>query len=156
MKSENYWTIEFHITQDYIDASRPCGYIYTSDSLRRTYIDKLNYYKLLGERLLRNRIFTQSQSIDPQITYNLQRVWEVFTLERSDRHLNPTKESTNNWTSWHHVLICTECTRTKHHLCTFMPKMLNLNPVKKACDQVNPKWGISCKTACLDYKMSLS
>lgn len=59
-----------HITQDAKDASKLSDY-YTNDSLR-TYVNKLNDYKLQGEGLLRNRILPQPQKYQPQITYNLQ------------------------------------------------------------------------------------
>lgn len=94
------YVIHCHITQDATDASKLYDY-YTNDSLR-TYVNKLNYCKLQGDGLLRNRILPQSQKYQPQITYNLQIEWEVFKLERSGGHLlNSTNMITNNWVKWH-------------------------------------------------------
>lgn len=85
----------------------------------------------LGERLLRNRIFTWSWSIIPHIIQS-QRGGKSTNIMVSGKHnfkqmIKPKNEH-QEWTprNWHVSFdnTATEC--TKHHLCLFLPK--NVSP----------------------------
>ena len=103
--------------------------MYTDGSLRTI---SVSYCELLVERLLGNCIFhTQSQRITPQMSQNLSRGGEVYTLEKSSDPSQPRVHKAGHGAEWPLSLVHTRSTGAELSLCTLTPKMLHLNPATR-------------------------